>query len=463
MPERPVAQRKKDFEEVPKGYTDELAMAEAARCLQCRKALCIDGCPVLIKIPEFIKLLRDGRFLEAATKLKEETALPAVCGRVCPQENQCEKTCVLAKKGEPVAIGHLERFAADYEREHAGNVRPQASQPSGYSVAVVGAGPAGLTAAGELAKMGHHVAVFEALHEAGGVLMYGIPEFRLPKLIVQAEVTGLKDLGVEIRTDYPIGKLETLDELFEEGFDAIFIGTGAGLPQFLGVPGENLVGVLSANEYLTRVNLMRAWDPESPTPVLVGRHTVVFGGGNVAMDSARTAVRMAGGDVTIVYRRSRVEMPARVEEVRHGEEEGVKFELLSSPTEILGDERGRVRGVKCIHMQLGEPDASGRRRPVAVPGSEYVIEADLVIVAIGNKPNPIITKSAKGLKTTSWGGIVADTETGETSVPGVYAGGDIVTGAATVIEAMGAAKRAARAMDRYVRNRQPTAKVGADN
>jgi len=452
----------RDFDEVPAGYSEAEAMAEAARCIQCRKATCIDGCPVLIKIPEFVALIKEGHFLEAALKLKEETALAAVCGRVCPQESQCEKTCVLVTTGEPVAIGNLERFAADYAREKALGDKIARPEATGYSVAVVGAGPAGLTAAGELGRMGHRVVVFEALHEPGGVLMYGIPEFRLPKAIVRAEVKALGALDVEIRTDFPVGKAETIDELFEEGFDAIFVGTGAGLPRFLRVPGENLVGVLSANEYLTRVNLMRAYEAKSPTPVLIGKETVVFGGGNVAIDSARTALRMGGGDVTVAYRRSRAEMPARVEEVRHAVEEGVRFEYLSAPVEIIGGDKGRVTGVKCIRTELGEPDASGRRRPVPVPGSDYTLPADLIIVAIGNKPNPIIAKSTGRLETNAWGGIKADTETGATSVPGIYAGGDIVTGAATVIEAMGAAKRAAQAIDRYVRAREPRAKSGVE-
>jgi len=459
MPERPVAERRKDFREVPTGYTPEQAVAEAARCLQCRRALCVEGCPVSIDIPAFVRLVREGRFIEAAVKLKEETALPAICGRVCPQEDQCEKVCVLAKAGEPVAIGSLERFAADYLREHAGAETVTKPEPTGLSAAVAGAGPAGLTAAGELAKMGHRVVIFEALHEPGGVLMCGIPEFRLPKDIVKAEVEGLEALGVEIQTDFPIGKAETIDELFEEGFDAIFIATGAGLPTFLGIHGENLVGVMSANEYLTRVNLMKAYNPESATPVMVGKHTAVFGGGNVTMDAARTAMRMGGGDVTVVYRRSRGEMPARIEEVRHADEEGIRFELLSNPVEILGDERGRVKAVKCVRMELGEPDASGRRRPIVIPGSEYLIPADLAIVAIGNSPNPMIFKGYTPLEKNAWGGVKADPQTGATSVPGIYAGGDIVTGAATVIEAMGAAKRAARAMDKYLKSLHKTAET----
>ena len=454
MPQRPEHERTRDFGEVPTGYTEEQAREEAMRCLQCRKPACMEGCPVSIRIPEFVGLIAEGRFLEAAAKLKEETALPAVCGRVCPQESQCEKTCVLARKGEPVAIGHLERFAADYERAHGEAKAIERPASTGFSVAIIGAGPAGLTAAGELAKHGHRVVIFEALHEPGGVLMYGIPEFRLPKDIVRAEVKYLKSLGVEIITDFPVGKAKSVEELLQEGFDAVFVGAGAGLPRFLDVPGENLVGVLSANEYLTRVNLMRAYEAESPTPVVRGERVVVFGGGNVAMDAARTALRMGSGTVTIVYRRGHAELPARAEEVRHAEEEGVRFEFLRAPLEILGDDRKRVTGVRCLRMELGEPDASGRRRPVAVPGSEYTIPADVIIVAIGNSPNPLIAKSTPLLKTTREGGIEADPGTGATSMPGVYAGGDIVTGAATVIEAMGAGKRSALAINEYLKGKR---------
>ncbi len=451
MPERPADVRVRDFEEVPLGYTPEQAVAEAKRCLQCKKPLCVGGCPVRINIPEFIRLIAEGEFRGAALKLKEENALPAVCGRVCPQEEQCEIVCVLGRKGDPIAIGSLERFAADHLRELGEAGFPEIPARSGFRIAAVGAGPAGLTIAGDLAKMGHEVVIFEALHEPGGVLMYGIPEFRLPKEIVRAEVNDLASIGVELETDMPVGKSATIEELLEE-FDAIFIGTGAGLPRFLGVPGENLAGVLSANEYLTRVNLMRAWDPESPTPVLIGKRTVVFGGGNVALDSARCALRVGRGEVTIVYRRSRAEMPARAQEIHHAEEEGIAFEFLSAPTQILGDEKGRVAGVECLRMELGEPDASGRRRPVPIEGSEYTIPADLAIIAIGNNPNPLISRTTPGLETESWGGIIIDPATGATSVEGVYAGGDIVTGAATVIEAMGAAKVAAAAIDDFLGN-----------
>jgi glutamate synthase (NADPH/NADH) small chain len=454
MPQRSEHERVKDFIEVPLGYDEAAARREASRCLQCKKPLCSAGCPVSVAIPEFIHLIAEGQFAEAAARLKQDNALPAICGRVCPQETQCEKVCVLGKKGEPIAIGHLERFAADYERGHGEAKAVEPAAPSGFSVAVVGAGPAGLTAAGELARMGHRVMVFEVLHEPGGVLMYGIPEFRLPKEIVRAEVAFLQSLGVEIVTDLPVGRAKSVDDLFAEGYGAVFIGAGAGLPKFLEVPGENLVGVLSANEYLTRVNLMKAYEAASPTPVLRGERVTVFGGGNVAMDSARTALRMGSNQVTIVYRRGRTELPARIEEVRHAEEEGVKFEFLSAPIEILGTDGLRVRGVRCIRMALGEPDESGRRRPVPQPGSEYEIPCDLVIVAIGNAPNPLLARATAALKTSRWGGIVADPETGATSMPGVYAGGDIVTGAATVIEAMGAAKKAAHAIDKYLREKR---------
>ncbi|MCD6405420.1 MAG: NADPH-dependent glutamate synthase [Planctomycetes bacterium] len=449
MPERPVEERIRDFDEVPEGYTPEMARIEASRCLQCRKPPCVEGCPVRIDIPAFVRLVAEGRFLEAGAKLKEETALPAVCGRVCPQETQCEEVCVLARKGQAVAIGALERFAADCLRDHGDAGFGGIPAASGSSVAIVGAGPAGLTAAGELAKMGHKVVVFEALHAAGGVLMYGIPEFRLPKRIVQAEVEDLKSIGVGLHTDIPVGRALTVEELLEE-FDAVFIGAGAGLPRFLGLPGENLVGVLSANEYLTRVNLMRAWDPESPTPVLVGKHTVVLGGGNVALDCARSALRVGGGKVTLLYRRTRAEMPARAQEVHHAGQEGINFGFLTSPVEFLGNDKARLTGIKCLRMELGEPDESGRRRPVPIPGSEHVVATDLAIVAIGNSPNPIIATTTPGLTAARHGGVETDPETGATSLEGVFAGGDIATGAATVIEAMGAAKRAAAAIDQYL-------------
>ncbi len=453
MPERPASKRIKDFDEVPLGYSCDDARAEAARCVGCKRPQCVEGCPVGINIPEFLDLIAQGRFIEAGVKLKEENSLPAICGRVCPQESQCEVKCILGRKGEPVAIGALERFAADYLRKRGSTGFGDAAAPSGCAVAVIGAGPAGLTVAGELARMGHRVVIFEALHEPGGVLMYGIPEFRLPKAIVRAEVADLESLGVELRMDMPVGKAITLDELLDVEFDAVFIGTGAGLPRFLGIPGENLPGILSANEYLTRVNLMRAWEPDSPTPVLVGRDTVVFGGGNVALDSARSALRAGGGRVTVVYRRTRAEMPARVQEVHHAEEEGIRFEFLSAPSEFIAGEKGAVCAVRCIRMELGEPDASGRRRPVPIPSSEYEIPADLAIVAIGNSPNPLVTSTTGGLEVEKWGGVKVDPETGATSLKGVFAGGDIVTGAATVIEAMGAAKIAAGAIDKYLKEK----------
>jgi len=453
MPERAPAERVKNFREVPFGYSAETARTEAARCLQCKNAPCRAGCPVEVKIPEFIQRIREGDFIGAARMIKADNALPAVCGRVCPQEDQCEKFCLLGKKGEPVAIGRLERFAADWGLEHPDAERPQVAPPTGRRVAVVGAGPAGLTCAGDLARLGHRVTVFEAFHKAGGVLVYGIPEFRLPKAIVQAEVDALKNLGAEIELNSVIGKLDTVDDLLAEGFDAVFIGTGAGLPNFMGIPGENLGGVYSANEYLTRSNLMKAYRfPEYDTPIIRSRRVAVVGGGNVAMDSARTAVRLGAEEVLLVYRRSREEMPARIEEVHHAEEEGVRFEMLTNPIEILGNEKGLVRGLRCLRMRLGEPDASGRRRPIPIEGSEFEFELDTVIVAIGNTPNPLIPKTTPDLKVGSHGTIEADRETGQTSKSRVFAGGDIVTGAATVIEAMGAGKRAARAIHAMLSN-----------
>jgi glutamate synthase (NADPH/NADH) small chain len=447
MPEQPASERVRNFNEVPHGYSPETARIEASRCLQCKNAPCRKGCPVEVKISTFIAQVRDGDFDGASRTIKEDNALPAVCGRVCPQEDQCEKFCVLAKKGDPVAIGRLERFAADWglKKEDVGEV--SLPPPTGKKVAVVGAGPAGLTCAGDLAMMGHAVTIFEAFHKAGGVLVYGIPEFRLPKRIVQAEVDALKRIGVRIELNAVVGKLDTVDELLEE-FDAVFIGTGAGLPNFMGIPGENLAGVYSANEYLTRANLMKAYRfPDFDTPIIRGRRVAVVGGGNVAMDSARTALRLGAEEVLLVYRRSRQEMPARIEEVHHAEEEGVRFNLLTNPIEVLGDEQGHVRGLRCIRMALGEPDASGRRRPVPIDGSEFETALDTVIVAIGNTPNPLIPSTTPGLDLGRHGTIQADPETGLTSKPRVFAGGDIVTGAATVIEAMGAGKRAARAIN----------------
>ncbi len=453
MAQQSAEARIKNFEEVPFGYNVEQAQLESSRCIQCKKPLCYDGCPVNINIPAFIKLVGEGDFIGAARKIKEANSLPAVCGRVCPQEDQCEKVCVVGKKSLPVSIGYLERFVADYEREHGDVFIPDIPESTGYKIAVVGSGPAGLTVAGELAKKGHEVTIFEALHKAGGVLVYGIPEFRLPKSIVESEVDYLRKLGVKVEVNSVIGKIETVDELLENGFDAVFLGTGAGLPFFMGIPGENLNGVYSANEYLTRANLMRAYDPEYDTPILRKKKIAVLGGGNVAMDSARTALRLGGEDVYIVYRRSRTEMPARIDEVHHGEEEGLKFKLLMNPIRILGDEDGWVKGMECISMKLGEPDESGRRRPIPIEGSESILEVECVVVAVGNGPNPLVPATTPGLNTNKRGNIVADEETGKTSKEGVFAGGDIVTGAATVILAMGAGKKAAVAIDEYVREK----------
>lgn len=454
MPEQDPRRRRYNFEEVPRGYSEETARLEASRCIQCKKPGCVEGCPVNIHIPAFIKLIAEGKFVEALLKLKEQTALPAVCGRVCPQESQCEARCILGKKGEPVAIGRLERFAADYARKHGGVPEPVKAPATGKRVAVVGAGPAGITVAGEMARWGHEVVMFEALHLAGGVLMYGIPQFRLPKEIVQYEINGLKRLGVTIHTDYVIGKSETVDQLLET-FDAVFIATGAGLPVFLGIPNENAIGVFSANEFLTRANLMRAIDfPRFATSPIRPLRAVTVGGGNVAMDAARTALRL-GAVSTIVYRRSKAEMPARAEEVHHAEEEGVVFHLLTNPIRIVTDARNRVVGVECLRMELGEPDASGRRRPVAIKGSEFIVPADTVIVAIGNQPNPLVPQTAPEIDTSKWGTITTDPVTMMTSKPGVFAGGDIVSGAATVISAMGQGKMAAAAMHRYLTGEVP--------
>ncbi|MFQ5465217.1 MAG: NADPH-dependent glutamate synthase [Thermodesulfobacteriota bacterium] len=451
MPEQDPAERKKNFYEVPYGFSPEAAMEEAKRCIQCKKPLCVGGCPVNIDIPWFLRLIAEGKFVEAARKIKETNGLPAVCGRVCPQEDQCEKVCVIGKKGEPVSIGRLEKFAADFEREHGEVAVPVIPKGTGKHVAVVGSGPAGLTVAGDLVKKGHRVTIFEALHTPGGVLVYGIPEFRLPKKIVEAEVDYLKRMGVEIKTNAVVGKLDTVDELLEDGYDAVFIGTGAGLPNFMSIPGENLIGVYSANEYLTRVNLMKSYQfPEFDTPVLKGRNVAVFGAGNTAMDAARTALRLGPRTVTIVYRRSREEMPARAEEIHHGEEEGLIFKLLSAPTRFIGDEDGRLCAVECVQMELGEPDESGRRRPVVIEGSEFEIEADVAIISIGNGANPLIQQTTPDLKVNRWGNITIDTDTGRTSKQGVFSGGDIVRGGATVILAMGDGRRAADSMDEYL-------------
>lgn len=441
--------RNKNFLEVSQGYDEAMAMEEAGRCLNCKHKPCVSGCPVNVRIPEFIKLVSEGKFLEAYDVITSTNALPAICGRVCPQETQCESKCVRGIKGEPVGIGRLERFVADYAMAHPEELKTvQAAKANGKRVAVVGSGPAGLTCAGDLKKLGYDVTVFEALHTPGGVLVYGIPEFRLPKKLVRREIRKLEDMGVTIKTDMVIGRCISLDELFEEeGFDAVFVGSGAGLPRFQSIPGENLCGVYSANEFLTRINLMKAYTfPETDTPVQVGKAVAIVGGGNVAMDAARCAKRLGAETVYIVYRRSEAEMPARVEEVHHAKEEGIVFKLLTNPVAIHGDENGFVKSMTCVEMELGEPDASGRRRPVVKRGSEHDIDVQTVVIAIGNTPNPLIKDTTPGLECQSWGGIIADEATGKTSKPFVYAGGDAVTGAATVILAMGAGKKAAAAI-----------------
>ena len=445
--------RATNFEEVCLGYNKEEAMEEASRCINCKNAQCIKGCPVAIDIPGFIEKVKEGDVEAAYQVISESSALPAVCGRVCPQESQCEGKCIRGIKGEPISIGKLERFVADWASENG--IKPQGSKElNGKRVAVIGSGPAGLTCAGDLAKMGYDVTIFEALHEAGGVLVYGIPEFRLPKTkVVAKEIENVKSLGVKIETNVVVGKSVTIDELLnEEGFDAVFIGSGAGLPKFMGIPGEQANGVFSANEYLTRSNLMKAFDENSSTPIMRGKKVAVVGGGNVAMDAARTALRL-GAEVHIVYRRSEEELPARVEEVHHAKEEGIIFDLLTNPVEILADEKGWVKGIKCIRMELGEPDESGRRRPVEVPGSEFVIEVDTVIMSLGTSPNPLISSTTEGLEVNKWRCIVADEEFGKTTKEGVYAGGDAVTGAATVILAMGAGKAGAKGIDEYLKNK----------
>ncbi|HEY8909747.1 MAG TPA: NADPH-dependent glutamate synthase [Desulfosporosinus sp.] len=451
MPCQDPQVRAHNFEEVALGYTQETAVEEAKRCLQCKDPKCREGCPVEVLIPDFIKKVAEEDFLEAGKVLKVKNSLPAVCGRVCPQETQCEIKCILGKKGDPVAIGRLERFVADYDIKF-GEAKFEKPEPTGKRVAIIGGGPSGLACAGDLAKAGHAVTIFEALHVAGGVLMYGIPQFRLPKEIVQTEITNLKQMGVEILTNQVVGKITSVDELMANGYDAVFIGTGAGLPYFMNIPGENLNGVYSANEFLTRTNLMKGYKfPDYVTPVKVGKSVAVLGAGNVAMDSARTALRLGAENVYIIYRRSRNEMPARNEELEHAEEEGIQFHLLTNPVSIEGDERGWVKSMTCLRYELGEPDASGRRAPVAIPGSEYVLPMDTVVVAIGQGPNPLVTKSTPGLDLNKRGNIVADEDTLMTSKPGVFAGGDIVTGAATVILAMGAGKKAAGAIDQYLK------------
>ena len=443
--------RATNFEEVCYGYNEEEAVLEASRCLHCKNPRCVSACPVSVKIPEFIAAVAAHDFETAASVIAEDSSLPAVCGRVCPQETQCEGSCILGVKGEPVAVGKLERFVADWSREH-GAKKVEKAQPNGHKVAVVGSGPAGLACAYDLAKWGYEVTVFEALHKPGGVLEYGIPEFRLPKeRVVAAEIADVKAMGVKIETNVVVGRTVTIDSLFDkEGFSAVFIGSGAGLPRFMNIPGENLNGVFSANEFLTRNNLMDAYRDDYLTPVMHAKKVVVVGGGNVAMDAARTALRL-GAEVTIVYRRTEVELPARREEVHHAKEEGVEFRMLSNPVEIIGDEKGWVNGIRCIRMELGEPDESGRRSPVPVPGSEFEIEADSVIMALGTSPNPLIARTTSGLETTRRGCLVAD-EDGVTTRPGVFAGGDAVTGAATVILAMGAGRKAAAAIDRYIKS-----------
>jgi glutamate synthase (NADPH/NADH) small chain len=454
MPEQEPKVRAKNFDEVTLGYSKETAMAEAQRCLNCKKPLCRQGCPVEIDIPAFISHVKEGKFEEALTEIKSVNSLPAVCGRVCPQEEQCEKHCILAKRGESVAIGRLERFVADYSMGQGEVIEPIEYAPDAQKVAIIGSGPAGLAAAGDLAKMGYQVTIFEALHTAGGVLSYGIPEFRLPKdKIVKAEIDNLCKMGVKIEVNAVVGKLVTIDELMEEeGFDSVFIATGAGLPHFMKIPGENLNGVYAANEFLTRCNLMKAYKfPNHATPLHVGKNVAVVGGGNVAMDAARTALRLGAEHVYIVYRRSEAELPARLEEVHHAKDEGIDFKLLNNPVAVVGDEQGWVKGLKCIQMELGEPDASGRRRPVAIEGSEFELAVDTVVIAIGQGPNPLVQSTTPGLETNKHGNIIADEETGATSKPGVFAGGDIVTGAATVILAMGAGKKAAVAIDQYLK------------
>ena len=452
MPSQAPDVRNKNFLEVALGYTEEQALDEAQRCLHCKNKPCVAGCPVGIHIPDFIAKVAEGDFEAAYQIITQQSSLPAVCGRVCPQETQCEQKCVRGIKGEPVGIGRLERFVADWHNKNVCEA-PRKPAPNGHKVAVIGSGPSGLTCAGDLAKKGYAVTVFEALHTAGGVLVYGIPEFRLPKDIVQKEIDGLKALGVDVQTNMVIGRVLSIDELLEQGYEAVFIGSGAGLPRFMNIPGENLKGVYSANEFLTRVNLMKAYQPGSDTPIEHAKRVAVVGGGNVAMDAARCAKRLGAEEVFIVYRRSEKELPARAEEVEHAKEEGIVFHLLNNPTQILGDENGNVKGMECIRMELGEPDASGRRRPVEVPGSEFTLDVDCVIMAIGTSPNPLIKSTTKGLETQKWGGIIVNEETGLTSREGVYAGGDAVTGAATVILAMGAGKTAATAIDQYIQSK----------
>jgi len=451
MPEQKPEIRKRNFEEVPHGYTEDLAVKEAERCLECKKPSCMSGCPVSVNIPDFIKLIKERKYTQAIRKIWERNALPAVCGRVCPQESQCEGQCVLGKKGEPVAIGNLERFVADLERRHGKGDLPPKAKATGKKVAVVGSGPSGLTVAGDLVLKGHEVTIFEAFHKPGGVLVYGIPEFRLPKEIVFSEVNFLERLGVRLECNVVVGRTVELDELFEQGYDAVYLGLGAGLPKFLNIPGENLIGIYSANEYLTRSNLMKAYlFPDYDTPIVKGKNVAVFGAGNVAMDSARTAMRLGADSVRIIYRRGKDEMPARAAEIHHAEQEGIELFLLTAPVRFVGNEKGRVTGVECIKMELGEPDSSGRRSPVPVEGSKFQLDCDLAVVAVGSGANPILTSSTSGLGLTKWGYITADPETGKTTRKGVWAGGDIVTGSATVILAMGAGRTASDSMQKYL-------------
>ena len=454
MPHQDPKVRAKNYNEVATGYTHEMAIQEANRCIQCKKRPCVSGCPVNVDIPEFIFALRNNDMPGAVKALKNKNSLPGVCGRVCPQETQCESFCTLEKKGAPIAIGRLERYVADWERESksSAGASVEMAPSSGKKVAVIGSGPAGLTCAADLAKMGHAVTMFEALHVAGGVLMYGIPEFRLPKSIVQNEVEFVRSLGVDIKLDSVMGKLDTVDELLAGGYDAVFLGTGAGLPMFMNIPGENLNGIYSANEYLTRINLMKAYRfPEYDTPIIVGKRVAIVGGGNVAMDSARCALRLGADEVYVIYRRSKTEMPARREEVENAEEEGIIFKFLTNPKRYYGNDNGWVKSIECYEMELGEPDDSGRRRPVVKEGSEFTIDIDVAVVALGTTPNPLIPSTTEGLETTKRGTVVANEETGETVKKGVWAGGDVVTGAATVISAMGAGKRAAASMDAYLK------------
>ncbi len=452
MPVQEPSDRVKNFNQVALGYEESMALEEAARCLNCKNPLCVTGCPVAVDIPTFIGHIKEKRYQDAIDVIKRTNSLPAVCGRVCPQEIQCEAKCILSRRGQPIAIGRLERFAADREAS-SGDIKVQSPPSNGKRVAVIGAGPAGLTCAGDLAKRGYEVTVFESLHEPGGVLIYGIPEFRLPKDVVRREVDYVKGLGVTIETDVVVGRTLTVADLFEDGFEAIFLGTGAGLPTFMGIPGENLNGVYSANEWLTRINLMKAYKfPEFDTPIKRGSKVAVVGAGNVAMDSVRCALRLGAKKAMIVYRRSRQEMPARAEEVENAEEEGVEFHLLTNPVRVLGDDRGWVKGLECIRMELGEPDASGRRRPVPLEGSEFVLDADIVVMALGTSPNPVISQTTPGLGVNRWGCVVADEKTGRTTCPRIWAGGDAVTGSATVILAMGAGKQAAEDIDKYLRS-----------